>query len=56
MLRGMYSGDWEDNKAVVSFFEEKAADLADLVKTTKAAAVQAQIESLTKELEGMDFM
>lgn len=56
MLRGMFNGDWEDNKSVVSFFEEKAVDLADLVKTTKAAAVQSQIESLTKELESMDFM
>jgi acetyl-CoA carboxylase/biotin carboxylase 1 len=56
MLRGMYSGDWEDNKAVVAFFQEKATDLADLVKTTKAAAVQAQIEALQKELNSMDFM
>ena len=56
MLRGMYSGDWEDNKSVVKFFEEKATELSDLVKTTKAAAVQAQIESLQKELNSMDFM
>ena len=52
----MFSGDWEDNKAVVKFFEDKTADIAEKVKSIKAAAVQAQINSLQAELEGMDFM
>jgi acetyl-CoA carboxylase/biotin carboxylase 1 len=43
MLSGLYSGDYDDNKAVVEFFKEKALELSDLVKTTKAAALQAQI-------------
>jgi acetyl-CoA carboxylase/biotin carboxylase 1 len=56
VLKSMFSGDWEDNQAVVSFFAEKANDLDMKVKAVKAAAVQAQIESLKKELDGMEYM
>jgi acetyl-CoA carboxylase / biotin carboxylase 1 len=56
VLKGMYSGDWEDNQAVVAFLEDKATEISDKVKMVKAAGVQAQIEALQKELNGMDFM
>jgi acetyl-CoA carboxylase/biotin carboxylase 1 len=56
ILQSMYSGDWEDDKTAVSFYEEKASDIAAKVKSVKAAAVQAQIEALQKELDGFEFM
>jgi len=56
MIKTMYSGDFEDNQAVISFYQENAADLADKVKSIKAASVRAHIESLQKELDGLSFM
>jgi len=57
VIKSMFSGsDWEDNKAVAAFFEEQAEAIADKVKTTKAAGVQAQIDSLKKELDSLEFM
>jgi len=56
ILKSLYSGDWEDNKAVASFFEQSAAQVVEKVKTIKAAGVQAQIASLQKELDSLEFM
>lgn len=56
IVKSMYSGDWEDNRAVATFFEAEADKLADKVKTVKAAGVQAQIEALKKELDSLEFM
>ena len=56
IVKDMCSCDWEDDKAVVSFFNEKAVELGDKIKSVKAAAVQAQIDSLKKELDGLSFM
>merc|ERR1712228_175970 len=55
VLQGMLDGDYEDDKAVASFMESNTDNLADKVKSTKAAGVQSQIEALQKELEGLDF-
>lgn len=55
-LKGMFSGDWEDDKAVASFFEDKSVDIADKVKAVKASGVQAKIDALKKELDSLDFM
>lgn len=55
-LKQLFSGDWEDNKAVAAFFEEKVADVEEKVKAIKAAGVQARIEALKKELDSLDFM
>jgi acetyl-CoA carboxylase/biotin carboxylase 1 len=52
-LKGLFGGDWEDNKAVVSFFEEKADEVLAKVKAIKAAGVQAQIEALKKQLDSL---
>ena len=49
-LKSMFSGDWEDNKAVAAFFQEKSADIANKVQAVKAAGIQAKIEALKKEL------
>merc|ERR1712084_211230 len=50
-IKALYSGDWEDNKAVASFYEEGTAVISDKVKSVKAAGVQAKIDALKKELE-----
>eukprot|EP00522_Entomoneis_paludosa_P016513 CAMPEP_0172450434 /NCGR_PEP_ID=MMETSP1065-20121228/8763_1 /TAXON_ID=265537 /ORGANISM="Amphiprora paludosa, Strain CCMP125" /LENGTH=2096 /DNA_ID=CAMNT_0013202215 /DNA_START=2922 /DNA_END=9212 /DNA_ORIENTATION=- len=55
VLQAMYGGDYDDDKAIVSFIESSAADLEAKVKSTKAAGVQSQIEALQKELESIDF-
>merc|ERR1711966_441770 len=49
-LQSMFSGDWEDDKAVASFFEDSAVVDAK-VKDVRAAAVAAKIEALKKELD-----
>lgn len=51
MIESMYSGDWDDDKAVVAFFEEKSSELDAKVSSVKASAVQAKIEALQKELD-----
>jgi acetyl-CoA carboxylase/biotin carboxylase 1 len=56
VLESMFSGDWEDNKAVAAFLEESQVLLGEKVKAVKAAAVQARIDALKKELEGLEFM
>jgi len=55
-LKSLFSGSWEDDKAVVSFFEQNRDKIAEKIKTIKAAGVQAKIEALQKQLESMDFM
>jgi acetyl-CoA carboxylase/biotin carboxylase 1 len=56
IIKSMFSGDWEDNKAVAAFFEEKATEVSDKVRANKAAGVQAQIDVLKKELDSFEFM
>jgi acetyl-CoA carboxylase/biotin carboxylase 1 len=56
ILTSLYSGDWEDNKAVASFFEQNSDKVSEKVKATKAKGVQAQIEALKKELDSIEFM
>jgi acetyl-CoA carboxylase/biotin carboxylase 1 len=56
LLKDVFSGDWNDDKAVADFFESNASDVADKVKAVKAAGVQAKIDALKKELDGLEFM
>jgi acetyl-CoA carboxylase/biotin carboxylase 1 len=53
IVKSMYDGDFENNESVIAFYEAKAVELADKVKSTKAASVRAHIESLQKELDGL---
>jgi len=53
VIMNLFSGDWDDDKGVLSFFEEKATELSDKVLSVKANAVKAQIDALTKELDGL---
>jgi len=50
-VESMFSGDWEDNKAVATFYQEKSAEIAAKVKSVKAAGIQAKIDALQKELK-----
>ena len=50
-LKTMFTGDWEDNKAVAAFFQDNSAEITEKVKAVKAAGIQARIEALKKELE-----
>jgi acetyl-CoA carboxylase/biotin carboxylase 1 len=55
-LKSLHSGDWEDDKAVVSFFESESSAIQEKVKSVTAEGVQAQIDALQKKLSGMEFM
>ena len=56
VLQGMFSGSWEDDKAVAAFFDSDAGKIGEKVKNVMAAGVQAKIASLQKELDSLDFM
>ena len=53
VFTSMYSGDYEDNKAVIEFFESNTDAISAKIAETKKAAVNAQIEALQKELDGL---
>jgi acetyl-CoA carboxylase/biotin carboxylase 1 len=55
-LKSLFSGDWEDNKAVANFLEKESAMIQDKIKAVTAEGVQAQIEALKKKLSSMEFM
>lgn len=55
-LQSLFDGDWDDNKAVATFLEAEASQVSDKVKAVKAAALQAQLDGLQKELDGLEFM
>jgi len=52
-LEAMFSGDWDDNKAVVEFFESEASAIEAKVAEEKKAALATRIEALKEELEGL---
>merc|ERR1712032_1598143 len=56
ILADMCSGDFEDDKTAVTFFTDSVLAIKDKIKSVKASAVQAQIEALKKELDGLDFV
>lgn len=53
-LQSMFSGDFEDDKAALAFYQEKASDISGTVRKVKVAAIQEQLESLKKDLEALD--
>ncbi|KAL3925245.1 MAG: hypothetical protein SGILL_000543 [Bacillariaceae sp.] len=52
-LKGIFSGDWEDNKAVASFYESDLATVNAKITDMKKAAIQAKMDSLSAELSSM---
>ncbi|GKY96267.1 hypothetical protein MPSEU_000586300 [Mayamaea pseudoterrestris] len=56
VLKSLYSGDWEDNKAVGTWYETSSEVINEKVKSVKAKGVQARISALQKELDSLEFM
>ena len=56
VLSGMFSGNWDDDKAVAEWFDADEVAVTAKVQSTKAAAMQAKIEALKKELGSLEFM
>jgi acetyl-CoA carboxylase/biotin carboxylase 1 len=50
ILKGLFDGNWDDNKAVISFFTDKASDIEAKIVELKKAAIQAKIASLQSQL------
>ncbi|CAJ1961615.1 unnamed protein product [Cylindrotheca closterium] len=48
-----FSGDWEDNKAVVAYYEAEAATIGAKIKSVKTDAIKADMEALQKQLESL---
>ena len=55
-ISGMFSGDWEDDKAVSAWFDTETAAIEAKVKGAQAAAMQAKIAALKSELDSFEFM
>jgi acetyl-CoA carboxylase/biotin carboxylase 1 len=53
IIKSLYNGDWADNKAVATFYEESASTLTAKVKETKKAGVTSRIAALKAELDAM---
>jgi acetyl-CoA carboxylase/biotin carboxylase 1 len=51
VLKDMYSGDWEDNKAVMNFLSENAAEIEAKITGVKKAAIAESIAALQSELD-----
>ena len=55
-LSSMFSGDWEDDKAVASWFDKEKDSISSKVKSAQAAAMQGKIAALKAQLDSMEFM
>merc|ERR1712151_1234703 len=53
VIKAMYDGDWEDNQAVISFFDSEAEAISAKISDMKKVAVEAQIEALQKQLSDL---
>jgi len=52
-LKSMYSGDWEDDKAVIDFFKSNTSTIDAKIAEMKKAALQSKIDALQNELQGL---
>jgi len=52
-LKAMYSGDWEDDKAVIDFFKSNASAIDGKITEMKKSAIQSKIDDLQNELGGL---
>ncbi|VEU44842.1 unnamed protein product [Pseudo-nitzschia multistriata] len=53
ILQSLYSGDWEDNKAVAAFYESETDVVNAKIAELKKASIQAKMDSLKAELDSM---
>jgi acetyl-CoA carboxylase/biotin carboxylase 1 len=52
-LQSSFSGDWEDNKAVLAFYEAEADTISAKISSVKADGIKGEMEALQKQLDGL---
>merc|ERR1712176_693351 len=52
-LKSLYSGDWDDNKAVAEFYESEISAVNAKISELKKESIQAKMEALKAELDNM---
>ena len=52
-LQAGFSGDWEDNKAVVAYYEAEGATIDAKIKSVKSDAIKADMEALQAQLDSL---
>lgn len=53
LLKSMFKGDWNDNKAVIDFFTANEGSIEGKVTELKKTSVEAQIKALQEQLNSM---
>jgi acetyl-CoA carboxylase/biotin carboxylase 1 len=53
VLSGLFSGNWDDDKAVSEWYSADQATVVAKVNSVKSAAMKAKIEALKKELDAL---
>ena len=53
VLESLFSGDWNDNKAVAEFYEQETASVNAKISDLRVDAIQAKMGALKAELDGM---
>jgi len=53
ILESLYSGDFNDNKAVSAFYEDELNKVNAKISEMKKNSIQAKMDALKKELDGM---
>jgi len=51
LMKGTFSGDWEDNKAVLGFLVSHSSDIEAKITQVKKSAIATQVEALQKQLQ-----
>ena len=52
-LQSLYSGDWDDNKAVAEFYEQETDTVNAKISELKKDCIQAKMDALKAELDSM---
>ncbi len=52
-LQSLFSGDWDDNKAVAEFYEQETATVNAKISEIKKSAIAAKMDALKAELDSM---
>jgi acetyl-CoA carboxylase/biotin carboxylase 1 len=53
VLQSLYSGNWDDNKAISTFYEQETEKVNAKLNELKKAAIQAKMDALAKDLASM---
>jgi acetyl-CoA carboxylase/biotin carboxylase 1 len=52
-LQSSFSGDWEDNKAVLAFYEAEADTIGAKISSVKVDGIKGAMEALQKQLDSL---